>query len=153
MEKWLEMPAETTDRNNDDQTLRGRFGQCLKFCLSGDLVGGVKVAELWRLSISTSSAEQINFKQYVDLMKKDQNGIFRVTRARLGAPQGCRLRSWRLRKQGLGGSYMVEPIDGFAVQLPKGFAGKQMQPTTKERHEQADDDEKKLEQPKAEFEP
>merc|ERR1712206_21073 len=50
--------------------------------------------------------------------------------------------------------YMVDPIDEYAVQQLKEFDGKKLKSTTKEGLEIDDEDEKKkLEELKAEFEP
>merc|ERR1712206_16141 len=57
-----------------------------------------------------------------------------------------------LRKKGLEVLYMVDPIDEYAVQQLKEFDGKKLKSTTKEGLE-IDDEKKKLEELKAEFEP
>merc|ERR1711912_81938 len=59
-----------------------------------------------------------------------------------------------LRKKGLEVLYMVDPIDEYAVQQLKEFDGKKLKSTTKEGLDIADEDEnKKIEELKAEFEP
>merc|ERR1711991_759886 len=59
-----------------------------------------------------------------------------------------------LRKKGLEVIYMVDPIDEYAVQQLKEFDGKKLKSTTKEGLDIEDeDDKKKLEELKAEFEP
>jgi len=59
-----------------------------------------------------------------------------------------------LRKKGLEVLYMVDPIDEYAVQQLKEFDGKKLKSTTKEGLELDDEDEKKkVEELKAEFEP
>merc|ERR1712178_564966 len=59
-----------------------------------------------------------------------------------------------LRKKGLEVLYMVDPIDEYAVQQLKEFDGKKLKSTTKEGLDIEDDDEKKkIEELKAEFEP
>merc|ERR1712012_455190 len=58
------------------------------------------------------------------------------------------------RKKGIEVLYMVDPIDEYAVQQLKEFDGKKLKSTTKEGLEIDDEDEKKkLEELKAEFEP
>merc|ERR1712014_494239 len=57
-------------------------------------------------------------------------------------------------KKGLEVLYMVDPIDEYAVQQLKEFDGKKLKSTTKEGLEIDDEDEKKkMEELKAEFEP
>merc|ERR1739845_213108 len=59
-----------------------------------------------------------------------------------------------LRKKGLEVIYMVDPIDEYAVQQLKEFDGKKLKSTTKEGLDIDDEDEKKkMEELKAEFEP
>merc|ERR1711901_8186 len=59
-----------------------------------------------------------------------------------------------LRKKGLEVLYMVDPVDEYAVQQLKEFEGKKLKSTTKEGLDIDDEDEKKkLEELKAEFEP
>merc|ERR1712188_131322 len=59
-----------------------------------------------------------------------------------------------LRKKGLEVLYMVDPVDEYAVQQLKEFEGKKLKSTTKEGLDIDDeDDKKKLEELKAEFEP
>merc|ERR1712001_339461 len=58
-----------------------------------------------------------------------------------------------LRKKGLEVLYMVDPVDEYAVQQLKEFDGKKLKSTTKEGLDIADDEKKRLEELKAEFEP
>merc|ERR1712063_138474 len=59
-----------------------------------------------------------------------------------------------LRKKGFEVLYMVDPIDEYCVQQLKEFDGKKLKSTTKEGLDLEDEDEKKkLEEMKAEFEP
>merc|ERR1711937_1014716 len=59
-----------------------------------------------------------------------------------------------LRKKGLEVLYMVDPVDEYAVQQLKEFEGKKLKSTTKEGLDIDDEDEKKkMEEMKAEFEP
>merc|ERR1712201_52257 len=57
-----------------------------------------------------------------------------------------------LRKKGIEVLYMVDPIDEYCVQQLKEFDGKKLKSTTKEGLD-LDDEKKKLEELKAEFEP
>merc|ERR1712128_80842 len=60
----------------------------------------------------------------------------------------------RCKKKGLEVLYMVDPIDEYCVQQLKEFDGKKLKSTTKEGLELDDEDEKKkIEELKAEFEP
>merc|ERR1712224_715584 len=60
----------------------------------------------------------------------------------------------QLKKRGYGVMYMVDPIDEYAVQQLKEFDGKKLKSITKEGLDIDDEDEKKkMEELKAEFEP
>merc|ERR1712187_228865 len=118
-----------------------------------DSTNRTKVAELMRYHSSKSGDEQISFKEYVDRMKEGQNDIYYITGESIAAVSSSPFLE-ALRKKGLEVLYMVDPIDEYAVQQLKEFDGKKLKSTTKEGLEIDDEDEKKkLEELKAEFEP
>merc|ERR1712099_29251 len=97
--------------------------------------------------------ELIGLKEYVDRMKEGQNGIYYITGESIAAVSSSPFLE-TLRKKGLEVLYMVDPIDEYAVQQLKEFDGKKLKSTTKEGLELDDEDEKKkVEELKAEFEP
>merc|ERR1712053_70572 len=97
--------------------------------------------------------EQISLKEYVDRMKEGQNDIYYITGESITAVSSSPFLE-NLRKKGLEVLYMTDPIDEYAVQQLKEFDGKKLKSTTKEGLDLEDEDEKKkVEELKAEFEP
>merc|ERR1711866_42492 len=130
-----------------------QFGKCLKLGVHEDSTNRTKVAELMRYHTSKSGDEQISFKEYVDRMKEGQNDIYYITGESIAAVSSSPFLEV-LRKKGLEVIYMVDPIDEYAVQQLKEFDGKKLKSTTKEGLDIEDEDEKKkIEELKAEFEP
>merc|ERR1712161_78907 len=91
--------------------------------------------------------------EYVDRMKEGQNDIYYITGESMTAVSSSPFLE-TLRKKGLEVLYMVDPVDEYCVQQLKEFDGKKLKSTTKEGLDLEDEDEKKkLEEMKAEFEP
>merc|ERR1711884_790732 len=153
VKKCLEMFAEISEKKDDYKKFYEQFGKCLKLGVHEDSTNRTKVAELMRYHSSKSGDEQISFKEYVDRMKEGQNDIYYITGESIAAVSSSPFLE-ALRKKGLEVLYMVDPIDEYAVQQLKEFDGKKLKSTTKEGLEIDDEDEKKkLEELKAEFEP
>merc|ERR1712013_938701 len=130
-----------------------QFGKCLKLGVHEDSTNRTKVAELLRFNTSKSGDEQISLKEYVDRMKEGQNDIYYITGESIAAVSSSPFLE-TLRKKGLEVLYMTDPIDEYAVQQLKEFDGKKLKSTTKEGLDIDDEDEKKkFEELKAEFEP
>merc|ERR1711994_644300 len=86
-------------------------------------------------------------------MKEGQNDIYYITGESITAVSSSPFLE-NLRKKGLEVLYMVDPVDEYAVQQLKEFDGKKLKSTTKEGLDIDDEDEKKkFEELKAEFEP
>merc|ERR1711966_176929 len=153
VKKCLEMFAEIAEKKDDYKKFYEQFGKCLKLGVHEDSTNRAKVAELMRYHTSKSGDEQISFKEYVDRMKEGQNDIYYITGESIAAVSSSPFLE-NLRKKGLEVLYMVDPIDEYGVQQLKEFEGKKLKSTTKEGLEIDDEDEKKkLEELKAEFEP
>merc|ERR1712005_52341 len=130
-----------------------QFSKNIKLGIHEDTTNRAKVAELLRYHSSKSGDEQISFKEYVDRMKEGQNDIYYITGESIAAVSSSPFLE-ALRKKGLEVLYMVDPIDEYAVQQLKEYDGKKLKSTTKEGLDIEDEDEKKkLEELKAEFEP
>merc|ERR1712224_478819 len=85
--------------------------------------------------------------------KEGQNDIYYITGESIAQVSSSPFLE-QLRKKGLEVLYMVDPVDEYAVQQLKEFDGKKLKSTTKEGLDIADEDEKKkIEELKAEFEP
>merc|ERR1712032_696077 len=153
VKKCLEMFAEIAEKKDDYKKFYEQFGKCLKLGIHEDSTNRMKVAELMRYHTSKSGDEQISLKEYVDRMKEGQNDIYYITGDSVAAVSSSPFLE-TLRKKGLEVLYMVDPIDEYAVQQLKEFDGKKLKSTTKEGLDIEDEDEKKkLEELKAEFEP
>merc|ERR1712047_199634 len=153
VKKCLEMFAEIAEKKDDYKKFYEQFGKCLKLGVHEDSTNRTKVAELLRFHTSKSGDEQISLKEYVDRMKEGQNDIYYITGESITAVSSSPFLE-NLRKKGLEVMYMVDPVDEYAVQQLKEFDGKKLKSTTKEGLDIEDEDEKKkLEELKAEFEP
>merc|ERR1712115_580276 len=153
VKKCLEMFAEIAEKKDDYKKFYEQFGKCLKLGIHEDSTNRTKIAELLRYQTSKSGDESISLKEYVDRMKEGQNDIYYITGESVAQVSSSPFLE-NLRKKGLEVLYMVDPIDEYAVQQLKEFDGKKLKSTTKEGLDIEDEDEKKkLEELKAEFEP
>merc|ERR1712190_174393 len=153
VKKSLEMFAEIAEKKDDYKKFYEQFGKCLKLGVHEDSTNRTKVAELLRFHTSKSGDEQISFKEYVDRMKEGQNDIYYITGESIQAVSSSPFLE-TLRKKGLEVLYMVYPIDEYSVQQLKEIDGKKLKSTTKEGLDIDDEDEKKkIEELKSEFEP
>merc|ERR1711971_499526 len=145
IKKCLEMFAEIAEKKDDYKKFYEQFAKCIKLGVHEDSTNRTKVAELLRYQTSKSGDELISFKEYCDRMKEGQNDIFYVTGESIAAVSSSPFLE-TLRKKGYEVMYMVDPIDEYAVQ--------QLKSITKEGLDIDDEDEKKkMEELKAEFEP
>merc|ERR1711959_351040 len=153
VKKCLEMFAEIAEKKDDYKKFYEQFSKNIKLGIHEDSTNRMKVAELMRYHTSKSGDEQISFKEYVDRMKEGQQDIYYITGESIAAVSSSPFLE-TLRKKGLEVLYMVDPIDEYAVQQLKEFDGKKLMSVTKEGLDIADEDEKKkIEELKAEFEP
>merc|ERR1712096_534017 len=153
VKKCLEMFAEIAEKKDDYKKFYEQFCKNIKLGIHEDSTNRAKVAELMRYHTSKSGDEQISLKEYVDRMKEGQNDIYYITGESIAAVSSSPFLE-SLRKKGLEVLYMVDPIDEYGVQQLKEFDGKKLKSTTKEGLDIEDEDEKKkLEEMKAEFEP
>merc|ERR1711959_61085 len=153
VKKSIEMMTEIAEKKDDYKKFYEQFSKNIKLGIHEDSTNRVKVAELMRYHTSKSGDEQISFKEYVDRMKEGQNDIYYITGESIAAVSSSPFLE-TLRKKGLEVLYMVDPVDEYAVQQLKEFDGKKLKSTTKEGLDIDDEDEKKkIEELKAEFEP
>merc|ERR1712134_171616 len=146
VKKCLEMFAEIAEKKDDYKKFYEQFGKCLKLGIHEDSTNRAKIAELLRYQTSKSGDESIS-------LKEGQNDIYYITGESVAQVSSSPFLE-NLRKKGLEVLYMVDPVDEYAVQQLKEFEGKKLKSTTKEGLDIDDeDDKKKLEELKAEFEP
>merc|ERR1711887_530802 len=153
VKKCLEMFAEIAEKKDDYKKFYEQFSKNIKLGIHEDSTNRAKVAEPMRYNTSKSGDEQISLKEYVDRMKEGQSDIYYITGESIAQVSSSPFLE-TLRKKGLEVLYMVDPIDEYAVQQLKEFDGKKLKSTTKEGLDIEDEDEKKkFEELKAEFEP
>merc|ERR1712160_154210 len=153
VKKCIEMFGELSENEDSYKKFYESFSKNLKLGVHEDSTNRMKVAELLRYHTSKSGDEQISLKEYVDRMKEGQNDIFYITGESVAAVSSSPFLE-ALRKKGLEVLYMVDPIDEYVVQQLKEFDGKKLKSTTKEGLDIDDEDDKKrIEEMKAEFEP
>merc|ERR1739846_233877 len=100
-----------------------------------------------------SGEEMTSLDDYVGRMDDKQPGIYYITGESKRSVETSPFLE-KLKKKGYEVIYMVDPIDEYAVQQLKEFDGKKLPSATKEGLDLEDEDEKKkLEELKAEFEP
>merc|ERR1712080_42060 len=114
---------------------------------------GNKLADLLRFQTSKSGDEMISLKEYCDRMKEGQNDIYYITGESIQQVSSSPFIE-QLRKKGFEVVYMIDPIDEYAVQQLKEYDGKKLKAVTKEGLDlDTEDEKKKTEELKAEFEP
>merc|ERR1712193_241292 len=153
VKKCLEMFTEIAEKKDDYKKFYEQFSKNIKLGIHEDSTNRTKIAELMRYNTSKSGDEQISLKENVDRMKEGQSDTYYITGESIAQVSSSPFLE-NLRKKGLEVLYMVDPVDEYAVQQLKEFDGKKLKSTTKEGLDIADEDEKKkIEELKAEFEP
>merc|ERR1719160_703055 len=153
VKKCLEMFTEIAEKKDDYKKFYEQFGKNLKLGIHEDSTNRTKIAELMRYHTSKSGDEMISLKEYVDRMKEGQNDIFYITGESIAQVSASPFIE-QLRKKGFEVIYMVDPVDEYSVQQMKEFDGEKLKSVTKEGLDLNDEDEKKkMEELKAEFEP
>merc|ERR1712124_156158 len=129
------------------------MGKNLKLGIHEDSTNRSKIADLLRYQTSKSGDESVSLREYVDRMKEGQDDIYYITGESVQTVSTSPFIE-TLRKKGLEVLYMVDPIDEYCVQQLKEYDGKKLKSVTKEGLDLHDEDEKKkMEELKAEFEP
>ncbi|CAD7976754.1 unnamed protein product [Amoebophrya sp. A25] len=152
VKKCLEMFAEIAENSEDYKKFYEQFSKNLKLGIHEDGTNRNKIAELMRYQTSKSGDDNVSLKEYVDRMKEGQEDIYYITGESVAGVSASPFIE-TLKKKGLEVLYMVDPIDEYCVQQLKEFDGKKLKSVTKEGLELDDEDEKKkLEEQKADFE-
>merc|ERR1711967_27356 len=153
VKKCLEMFAEIAEKKDDYKKFYEQFSKNLKLGIHEDSTNRAKLADLLRYQTSKSGDEMISLKEYCDRMKEGQNDIYYITGESVAQVSSSPFIE-QLRKKGFEVLYMCDPVDEYAVQQLKEFDGKKLKSVTKEGLDLDDEDEKKkMEELKAEFEP
>merc|ERR1712139_632845 len=153
VKKCLEMFTEITEKKDDYKKFYEQFSKNLKLGIHEDSTNRAKLADLLRFQTSKSGDEMISLKEYCDRMKEGQNDIYYITGESI---QGVSSSPFieTLRKKGIEVIYMVDPIDEYCVQQLKEYDSKKLKSVTKEGLDlDTEEEKKKTEELKAEFEP
>merc|ERR1719231_689811 len=153
VKKCLEMFNEITEKKDDYKKFYEQFSKNLKLGIHEDSTNRNKLADLLRYQTSKSGDDVISLKEYCDRMKEGQNDIYYITGESI---QGVSSSPFieMLRKKGYEVIYMIDPIDEYCVQQLKEYDGKKLKAVTKEGLDlDTEDEKKKTEEQKAEFEP
>jgi len=153
VKKCIEMFNEITEKKDDYKKFYEQFGKNLKLGIHEDSTNRNKLADLLRFQTSKSGDEMISFKEYCDRMKEGQNDIYYITGESIQQVSSSPFIE-QLRKKGFEVVYMIDPIDEYAVQQLKEYDGKKLKAVTKEGLDlDTEDEKKKTEEMKAEYEP
>merc|ERR1712005_88663 len=153
VKKCIETFNEITENADDYKKFYEQFGKNLKLGIHEDSTNRNKLAELLRFQTSKSGDDLVSLKEYIDRMKEGQSDIYYITGESIASVQSSPFIE-TLRKKGLEVIYMVDPVDEYAVQQLKEYDGKKLKAVTKEGLDiDTEDEKKKTEEQKAEFEP
>jgi len=153
IKKCLELFAGIAENKEEYNKFYEAFGKNLKMGIHEDATNRAKIADLIRYQSSKSGDEILSLKEYCDRMKEGQESIYYITGESVAAVSNSPFLE-TLKKKGYEVLYMVDPIDEYAVQQLKEYNGKKLLSVTKDGLDLDDeDDKKKTEELKAEFEP
>merc|ERR1712159_435974 len=153
VKKSIEMMSEISEKKDDYKKFYEQFGKNLKLGIHEDSTNRAKLADLLRYQTSKSGDEMISLKEYVDRMKEGQSDIYYMTGESVAQVSSSPFIE-TLRKKGFEVLYMVDPIDEYCVQQLKEYDGKKLKSVSKEGLDlDTEEEKKKTEELKAEFEP
>merc|ERR1712139_251816 len=153
VKKSIEMFNEIAEKKDDYKKFYEQFGKNLKLGIHEDSTNRAKLADLLRYQTSKSGDESISLKEYVDRMKEGQQDIYYITGESIAQVSSSPFIE-TLRKKGFEVLYMCDPIDEYCVQQLKEYDGKKLKSVAKEGLDlDTEDEKKKTEELKAEFEP
>merc|ERR1712087_973402 len=153
VKKCIETFNEIAENADDYKKFYEQFGKNLKLGIHEDSTNRAKLAELMRFQTPKSGDDIVSLKEYIDRMKEGQSDIYYITGESIASVSSSPFIE-TLKKKGIEVVYMVDPIDEYCVQQLKEYEGKKLKSVTKEGLDLDDEDEKKkTEELKAEYEP
>merc|ERR1712132_20718 len=153
VKKSIEMMTEIAEKKDDYKKFYEQFSKNLKIGIHEDSTNRAKLADLLRYQTSKSGDEMISLKEYCDRMKEGQQDIYYITGESVAQVSSSPFIE-TLRKKGFEVLYMVDPIDEYCVQQLKEYDGKKLKSVAKEGLDlDTEEDKKKTEELKADFEP
>jgi molecular chaperone HtpG len=153
VKKALELFEEIAEDKEDYKKFYESFGKNIKLGIHEDSGNRKKLLDLLRYHSTKASEEPTTLKDYVTRMKEDQKTIYYITgdnKAKLETSPFLE----EAKRRDLEVLFMVDPIDEYVMQQVKDFEDKKFVCLTKEglKFEKSEDEKKKAEETKAEFE-
>lgn len=154
VKKCIELIKEVSENADDFKKFYEQFSKNLKLGIHEDATHRKKLAEFLRYYSNKSGDEMVSLKDYVAKMKAEQKEIYFITGESKDAIQSSPFIE-QLNKKGYEVLFMTDPIDEYVIQQLKEYEGKKLRNCTKEglEFEDNEDEKKKKEELKAEFEP
>merc|ERR1711939_255051 len=153
VKKSIEMMTEIAEKKDDYKKFYEQFSKNLKLGIHEDSTNRNKLADLLRYQTSKSGDEMTSLKDYISRMPESQKDVYYMTGESVGQVSSSPFIE-TLRKKGFEVLYMVDPIDEYCVQQLKEYDGKKLKSVSKEGLDlDTEEEKKKTEELKAEFEP
>lgn len=154
VKKCIELFKSIAEDKEDYKKFYEQFSKNLKLGIHEDGVHRAEMARFLRYYTSTSGDETTSLEEYVGRMKENQKDIYYITGESKEAVMTSPFLE-KMRQKGLEVMFMVDPIDEYVTQQLREFEGKKLVCVTKENLQLPEDEEekKKFEEQKAEYEP